>query len=192
MGTHGTTLRTNTGMANRVVVWLRNDLRIHDNELFHRAKQLMTKGTLPAGGVVFFYAFDPRHFGTTEWGSRKTGLFRAKFLIETVSDLQQNLRKLGSDLIVRYGKPERLIGEVLTVGAPKQPTGGQVWFQQETTSEELLVENGWQPQRQLLVLPALLYGAVPCITLTICLITTRRTCLDPSHPLKRNVSAISL
>merc|ERR1711871_564834 len=141
MGTHGTTLRTNTGMANRVVVWLRNDLRIHDNELFHRAKQLMAKGTLPAGGVVFFYAFDPRHFGTTEWGSRKTGLFRAKFLIETVSDLQQNLRKLGSDLIVRYGKPERLIGEVLTVGAPKQPTGGQVWFQQETTSEELLVEK---------------------------------------------------
>ena len=38
------------------------------------------------------YCFDPRHFGTTKFGSSKTGNFRAKFMLESVIDLKKQLR----------------------------------------------------------------------------------------------------
>ncbi|HRG08431.1 MAG TPA: SDR family oxidoreductase, partial [Cyclobacteriaceae bacterium] len=44
----------------------------------------------------------------TSFGFPKTGRYRAQFIIESVHDLRQSLRKLGSDLIVRIGKPEEV------------------------------------------------------------------------------------
>lgn len=52
------------------------------------------------------YCFDPRHFGTTPYGSKKTGDYRAKFLLESVQDLKQNLKSIGSDLLIHMGRPE--------------------------------------------------------------------------------------
>ncbi|MEI6065482.1 MAG: deoxyribodipyrimidine photo-lyase [Pseudanabaena sp. ELA748] len=39
----------------------------------------------------------------------KTGIFRAKFLLESVVDLRKNLRSLGYDLIIRIGNPEEIL-----------------------------------------------------------------------------------
>ena len=44
--------------------------------------------------VVPVYCFDPRHYGTTPWGVKKTGDYRAKFLLESVNDLKQNLQQV--------------------------------------------------------------------------------------------------
>ncbi|MFN3927208.1 MAG: DASH family cryptochrome [Pseudanabaenaceae cyanobacterium] len=119
-----------------IVVWLRNDLRVHDHEplwLASRSGQL----------VIPLYCFDPRQFGTTSFGFPKTGTWRARFLLESVSDLRQNLQKLGSSLVVRTGLPELVIPELIAQLGSKSPVTA-VYFHREVTAEELLVEKKLQ------------------------------------------------
>jgi len=59
--------------------------------------------------VLPVYVFDPRHFILTPWGNPKTGNFRAQFLLDSVLDLKANLRGVGSDLIIKFGKPENVL-----------------------------------------------------------------------------------
>lgn len=61
------------------------------------------------------YCFDPRQFKKTSYGFPKTGAFRTQFLLESVTDLRQSFRKLGSDLIIRQGKPEIIIPELVKI-----------------------------------------------------------------------------
>ncbi len=83
-----------------ILVWFRNDLRVHDNEILFEA-------TRKAEKVLPVYVFDPYYFKTTTSGSSKTGNIRARFLLESVADLRQNLQKLGGELIVRTGDPPK-------------------------------------------------------------------------------------
>ena len=118
-------------LARRYIVWFRFDLRVHDNPvLYEAAEALAPKEVLP------LFIFDPRYFGTTEFGSPKTGSFRARFLRESVADLRMQLRKLGSDLLVGIGRSEELIP--LLVATP-QPTA--VLWQVQLTSEELAIDR---------------------------------------------------
>jgi deoxyribodipyrimidine photo-lyase len=115
--------------ARRILVWLRNDLRLHDHEPLHAA---LASGAVP----VVVYCFDPRQFGTTAFGFAKTGPFRARFVIECVADLRESLRALGSDLLVRVGKPEEVIP-----GLVQQLEIGALHCSAEVTSEERAVES---------------------------------------------------
>ena len=81
------------------MVWLRNDLRIFDQQSLTLAKQSGLK-------VVAYYSFDPRHYGTTLWGFSKTAFFRAQFLIESVAELQRSLSDLNISLIIDNRPPE--------------------------------------------------------------------------------------
>jgi deoxyribodipyrimidine photo-lyase len=112
-----------------VLVWFRNELRVRDNEILFRAKEA-SKILIP------IYIFDERHFGATQFGFKKTGAFRAKFLTESVADLKQSLQDLGSDLVVRVGKPEVIILELA-----QQVSAEAVYFSEESTDEELTVER---------------------------------------------------
>jgi len=106
----------------RLVVWFRSDLRLHDNPLI--AQCLAYKGDRE---VVPFYCFDDRVFGpTTPFGSAKTGSYRAKFVLESVADLRNRLRDIGSDLLVGVGKPEELLPQLVqprAAGAPRPSKG---------------------------------------------------------------------
>ncbi|MDW8295534.1 MAG: DASH family cryptochrome [Raineya sp.] len=113
----------------KILVWLRNDLRLHDNTLLHEATQKSEQ-------VWVAYCIDKRLFAPNMLGIPKTGNFRAKFLTESLLDLRLQLRKQGSDLIVRLGKPEQeicKIAEILQVEA--------VFTSKEVTQEELEVET---------------------------------------------------
>jgi deoxyribodipyrimidine photo-lyase len=88
-----------------ILVWFRNDLRVHDNEILFEA-------TRKADKVLPVYIFDPFYFKTTEPGLLKTGNIRAKFLLESVADLRLNLQKLGGELIVRIGNPAEIIPQL--------------------------------------------------------------------------------
>ncbi|MGB7087894.1 MAG: DASH family cryptochrome [Phormidesmis sp.] len=113
----------------RILLWLRNDLRLHDHEPLHRALEKKAQ-------VIPLYCFDPRHFGETTFGFPKTGAYRAQFLLESVADLRQSLRRLGSDLLIRQGKPEVEIPalvEALKIDA--------VYWHEEVTQEETDVER---------------------------------------------------
>ena len=81
--------------------------------------------------VVPVYCFDPRHYVTTPWGNPKTGNFRAKFLLESVLDLKESLRRVDSDLIIKYGQPEDILPGLLGNGPAK------VLTQEEFAFEEL-------------------------------------------------------
>src|SRR5690606_10062658 len=100
------TFNLRSGMDKRtILVWFRNDLRIHDNEILLRAVERSQT-------IVPVYCFDPRYFVDTEFGTKKTGALRAAFLRENVTALQQNLRELGGDLIVVQGYPEKLLPKI--------------------------------------------------------------------------------
>src|SRR3982750_1168185 len=88
-----------------ILVWFRNDLRVHDNEI-------LLEATRKADKVLPVYCFDPYYFTKNAAGESKTGGFRARFLIESVADLRDNLRKLGSDLIIRIGDPAEIIPQL--------------------------------------------------------------------------------
>lgn len=85
------------------LLWFRNDLRLHDNEALDRVLE-STESFLPV------YVFDPRLINGDEENGLP-GMFetRIQFLLESVHDLRNQLRALGSDLIVRTGEPESVL-----------------------------------------------------------------------------------
>lgn len=106
---------------------------MHDHEPLYRAVQ--------AGGQVFpVYCVDPRQFGQTSFGFPKTGAFRSQFLLQALADLRQSLQRVGSDLIIRHGKPEMVVPELA-----KQLAVTAVYYHTEVTSEELAVEAALEP-----------------------------------------------
>ncbi|TAF64998.1 MAG: DASH family cryptochrome [Cytophagales bacterium] len=112
-----------------VLCWFRNDLRLHDNEMLHKATQ-KTKN------IVAVYCFDPRYYQNNELGIPRTGYLRAKFTWETVLNLKKNLQNIGSDLVIKIGKPEEIIPEL----AQKHQCSW-VYSSQEFTAEELQIEQ---------------------------------------------------
>ncbi|MDX2099197.1 MAG: DASH family cryptochrome [Leptolyngbyaceae cyanobacterium bins.59] len=120
----------------RILLWYRNDLRLHDHEpLVHALNQ--------GAEVIPIYCFDPRQFGKTSFGFPKTGAFRAQFLLESLADLRQSLRALGSNLILRQGFPEAILPDLakgLEVTA--------VYYYREVTAEERNVEASLQTALQ--------------------------------------------
>ncbi len=85
-----------------IIVWLRNDLRLHDHEPLHQAIQT-------GAPVVPLYCFDPRDYASSPFGFPKTGSFRAQSIRESVDDLRHSLHGPGGDLVVWHGKPEEVI-----------------------------------------------------------------------------------
>lgn len=81
------------------LIWFKTDLRLTDNET-------LVKAIAQNDQVIPVYCLDEDHFTTTSFGFKKTGSFRAQFLLESLVDLDKNLRKLGSGLLLVNGKPE--------------------------------------------------------------------------------------
>ncbi|MBG6062752.1 deoxyribodipyrimidine photo-lyase [Flavobacterium sp. CG_9.1] len=106
------------------LVWFRNDLRVTDNES-------LTTAIAENKVVIAVYCFDPRHFMEANYGIKKTEKFRAKFLIESVTELRINLKKLNIPLLVYYQKPEDAVPEFCSKNEINS-----VYFQEEWTSEE--------------------------------------------------------
>lgn len=112
-----------------ILVWIRNDLRLHDNIPLYEAMQKAEK-------VWLAYCIDNRWFAKNHLNIPKTGVFRAKFLLESLLDLRLQLRRQGSDLIVRLGKPETEIAKIADILQAEA-----VFSSKEVTQEELDVET---------------------------------------------------
>ena len=63
-------------MIKTALVWFKTDLRIADNET-------LTKAIAQSQQIIPVYCFDDSHFETTSYGFKKTGSFRAQFLLES-------------------------------------------------------------------------------------------------------------
>lgn len=116
-----------------IIVWFRNDLRIHDNEM-------LTEAIARAEHVLPVYCFDPRYFGKTIYGTQRSGYLRTKFLFESVESLRAGLQELGGNLLVRFGQPEDVLPSLC-----KQYNVSEVYHHREVAEEETsisgLVEN---------------------------------------------------
>ena len=111
------------------LVWFRNDLRVQDNQsLFQASKK--------SGKTIGVFCIDPRQFEITRFGFKKTEKFRAKFLLETLRELKNNLEKLNISLFVFVEKPEIAIPKL--VDAHNIST---IFSQKEWTAEELEVSE---------------------------------------------------
>ena len=114
----------------RILLWYRNDLRIHDLVALDKALQ-------QEAAIIPVYCFDDRTItGQTSFGFPKTGSYRAQFLLESVTDLRATWQKLGSNLVVRRGLPEIEIPAIA-----EQLQVDLVVFSQEVTAEEKRVEK---------------------------------------------------
>eukprot|EP00741_Cyanophora_paradoxa_P016530 tig00020927_g15961.t1 len=118
-----------SGKKGTVLVWFRNDLRIHDHAALHEALE-------NASTVVPVFCFDPRQFGKTSFGFEKTGRYRAKFLVESVQDLRATLESIGSGLVIRHGIPEEELPKLC-----RELKATAVYCHKEVTFEEQEVEN---------------------------------------------------
>ena len=114
---------------NTSIVWFKTDLRLHDNETLIRAIEQSDE-------IIPVYCFDDSHYQITEYGFRKTGNFRTQFLLESLKDLDNKLRKLGSGLIIAKGKPEN---ELYKIAQKYQAT--KVFAKKEVAYEEKQTEE---------------------------------------------------
>ena len=112
-----------------IILWYRNDLRIHDHQPLYKALKANAQ-------IIPIYCLDPRQFSKTNFGFPKTGIFRAKFLLESLVDLRNSLQKLGSNLVIFKEKPEIAIPRLA-----QQLSAKSVFFHQEVTAEEIQVET---------------------------------------------------
>ncbi|KAG6535648.1 blue-light photoreceptor PHR2-like [Zingiber officinale] len=117
------------GARRCAIVWFRADLRLHDHEVLSAAND-DSLSLLPV------FVFDSRDFGRSAGGFDRTGLRRARFLLDSVADLRAGLRRLGSDLVVRIGCPEVVLLELARgVGADA------VYAHREVSHDEVRAEE---------------------------------------------------
>ena len=117
-------------LMKRILYWFRNDLRLHDNDGFARAVEL-------ADEVLPVFVVDPRWFGElSTLGFRKTGVYRATFLLEAVADLRRSLQAKGANLIIRVGQPATMLAQLA------EDSGAEaIYASKEVTQEETDAES---------------------------------------------------
>jgi len=116
------------------IVWFKTDLRLSDNEA-------LVKAIAQSEHVIPVYCFDDSHFEKSAYGFKKTGNFKAQFLLESLIDLDINLRKLGSGLVVLKGKPEVEIPKIVQkYKAQKVFAKREVAFEDKQTEKLVQVE----------------------------------------------------
>ena len=84
------------------LIWFRNDLRVHDHSGLFHAIQNSSK-------VIGVFCFSKEKYELNDLGFPRTDSFRAKFLIESVNCLKDELKKINITLLVAIEKPEKLI-----------------------------------------------------------------------------------
>lgn len=108
------------------LVWFRNDIRVQDNISLLKASE--------GENLVGVYCFDPIYFKKGDFGFKKTERFRAKFLIESVKDLSENLKKHNIPLFIYTGNSSYYIPRLI-----ENLNINTVYLQKEWTRDENLV-----------------------------------------------------
>ncbi len=116
-------------MSKKILVWFRNDLRLHDNEM-------LVEAIAKSDCILPVYFFDLRQFEPTPYRTLKTGVNRTQFLLENVEALRQSFKKLGGDILILTGKPEDLLPELVS-----KHEITEVYHHREVASEETAIST---------------------------------------------------
>lgn len=112
---------------NTSIVWFRNDLRTQDNLVLKSAMEVSER-------VIGVYFLDPKLTQITKYGFKKMERFRAKFLLETLNCLRDELQQLNISLLIYNKAAESIIIDLVNTYNVQS-----VFLQKEWTSEEQLV-----------------------------------------------------
>lgn len=111
------------------LIWFRNDLRTQDNNS-------LFKVTLKSNKVIGVYCLDPRNFEVNKHGFKKTEKFRAKFLLESLRDLKNNLASLNIPLFIFHDTPENVLP-----GLIDEHQINAIFLQKEWTPDEVKINE---------------------------------------------------
>jgi deoxyribodipyrimidine photo-lyase len=111
------------------LVWFRNDLRASDNNSLALA-------CAQSGKTIGIYCLDPRQFEVNKYGFKKTEKFRAKFLLESLRELKNNLQVKNISLLVVFEKPEFAIKKLC-----EAHDISKIFTQKEWTPDEVEIQN---------------------------------------------------
>lgn len=111
------------------LVWLRNNLRIEDNEPLFKATQKFDK-------VIAVFCFEPLWWKKTSWETKKISPFKIQFLWQSLMDLKQNLKVLNIPLIIFKNASDDAISDLCN-----QYHIEAIFTQKEWTSEEVLIQE---------------------------------------------------
>lgn len=109
------------------IVWFTTNLRVRDNRILREACFNYDK-------VIGVYCFDENMLSKSQFGFRKISKFRAKFLLESVKELSENLETLSISNIVAIAKPSDFIPEIC-----KKYKADALFVQKEFSYEEVKV-----------------------------------------------------
>jgi len=107
------------------IVWFTNNLRTQDNAVLNEAVKSQDN-------LIAVYYFDPRHYAFNKYGFKKTEKFRAKFTIQSITDLKLNLEKLNIPLFTYQNRAENILPILV-----EQFQVQSIYAQKEWTQEEL-------------------------------------------------------
>ncbi|MDH6252440.1 deoxyribodipyrimidine photo-lyase [Chryseobacterium sp. H1D6B] len=107
------------------LVWFKNDLRLHDNEV-------LTKAVQECDELIFCYAIEKSNFKKLDLGFRKCDVNRFKFMQQSVMDLQNHLDKLGGHLLIGSDSAVQLFPELV-----EKYDISDIYAEDEYASEEL-------------------------------------------------------
>ncbi len=121
----------------RAIVWFKTDLRLQDNET-------LVQAIAQSDEVIPVYCFDEAHFTTNEFGLKKTGSHRLQFLLESLQDLDKNLRDMGSGLVVVKGNPVVELVELAKKYQVKKVFAKKEVAHEELTTQQELEKELWK------------------------------------------------
>jgi deoxyribodipyrimidine photo-lyase len=112
---------------NRSLLWFRHDLRLEDHPALHAA--------LVAGGEVLpVYIIDPDQELPGPYGIPRMGAHRAQFLRTCITQLDRQLRAIGSGLQVHRGRPADVLSALAT--------------EHQATAVYAQAHHAWEEQQQ--------------------------------------------
>ncbi|MEL0184901.1 MAG: deoxyribodipyrimidine photo-lyase, partial [Hyphomicrobiales bacterium] len=106
------------------VVWFKRDLRIHDHQPLLEASK--------KGDIIPLYIIEPELWKQPDVSDRQY-----HFLIESLSDLNQSLKNIGQELVIKVGNADNIFTKLINQFSIKN-----IWSHQETW-------NHWTYQRDL-------------------------------------------
>jgi deoxyribodipyrimidine photo-lyase len=113
--------------SKKILVWFRNDLRLHDNEM-------LVEAIAKSDDILPVYIFDPRNFELTPQLTYKSGSIRTNFLLQSVAALRASFQHLGGNLMVLKGFPEEILPALV-----ETYDVAEVYHHREVAQEETLV-----------------------------------------------------
>ena len=120
------------------LLWLRHDLRIQDNPALVAAARHARRHQ---GSLLIVWFFESRWVESDSFGTARMGKRRARFLLESVMDVADELKALGHRLLVLRGDPTEVIPQLASDYELKAVFASRHVAHEETEQEQRLARR---------------------------------------------------